>query len=157
MGKIYFNYTHKSNAIVIMVATGGSVIKCFCWSYLKTLLQHIPHSLRFPFESFRQLRRLPPSSAFCVFCIVFLLLHTFSLCAKKELGNGKMWREENVWRSRKRNTWPQNEAKRESKTPPEKKKKTKLKCTRRYWIQFNSIRFVSVVLLQLPRRRITDR
>lgn len=45
--------------------------------------------------------------------------------------------------------WPQNEAKREPKTPPEKKK---LNWNAQEDIEFNSIRFVSVVLLQLPRR-----
>lgn len=130
---------------------GGSVIKCFCWSYLKTLLQHIPPFAPFSLRIISSIKSSSP--LFCVLCVLYCIssiAHVFVVCKERT------WKWENV---KRRKCLAQQKAKHmtpkrsEKKTQnPSWKKKIKLKCTRRYWIQFNSIRFVSVVLLQLPRR-----
>lgn len=116
---------------------GGSVIKCFCWSYLKTLLQHIPSFAPFSLRIISSIKTSSPLFCLCVLYCISSIAHVFVVCKERT------WKWENV---KRRKCLAQQKAK--HMTPKRSEKRTqnpswkkKLNWNAQEDIEFSSIRF----------------
>lgn len=126
----------------------GKCNKMLLLELLEDALAVHPPFAPFSLRIISSIKTSSPLFCLCVLYCISSIAHVFVVCKERT------WKWENVKRRKclaqqKAKHMTPKQAKREPKTPPEKKKL--------YWnaqddIEFNSIRFVSVVLLQLPRR-----